>query len=468
MGDFDTDICVIGGGPAGIAAALEAAKSGVHVTLIDERPELGGQIYRRFPNEFQVNESELDKKYLDREYQEAKSLIKEVENYKGKIEKIVEAKVWGIFPNKEVVFILNEKNIKLKCRKLILSEGAYERPAPFPGWTLPGVYTAGGAQSLLKTQRVLPGKKFLLSGTGPLQLVLANQLVKVGAEVVAVLEASSQLNFKHLAALGRNIPLMKEGLDYLKNLRNAKVPFLKGHTIVEALGSDELEAAVYAKVDRDWKPIPGTEKEVEIDTVCLGYGFVSSTWLTQYCGCEHKYNDTLGCWVPVCDEKMETSVRGVYAAGDCAGVTGHLAALEEGRIAGISVSRELEAISQEEANKRYRPLVKKLMRVRKFQSAMNQISKIRPGLYSRLTDDTIICRCEEVTLGKVKEMLRYEGNIDLNAVKRMTRTGMGNCQGRMCMTAIADVIAIEKQVPQKDLGFVTYRPPAMPIPLKSF
>jgi len=465
---LDTELVVLGGGPAGMAAAVEAAENGVRVILIDEQQKLGGQIYRQFPDGFHVDKGELEKNYLDKDYLEGQELIEAVNYREDNIKVIKNSLVWGIFPEREIAFIHDEQSHTLKYQKLVLSEGTYERPIPFPGWTLPGVFTAGGAQSLLKNQRVLPGEKILLAGTGPLQLVLANQLLKGGAKVVAVLEASSSMGFKHLSAFIGQLRLVKEGIGYLKNLRRAKIPFLRGHAILEARGEEEVAEAVYAKLDDTWKPIPGTEETVEVDTICVGYGFISSIRLSYLCGCEHRYDNILGCWVPKYDENMETNIPGVFVAGDGAGVAGHLAAIEEGRLCGLNVAQQLGKITEKEAENRRFSTLRKLKGIRRFEDALNEMSAIRPGLYSRITDDTIICRCEEITAGEIRNIILHNENVDLTEIKEITRAGMGNCQGRMCMSAIAAMVSIEKSLPIEKLGRVTYRPPTKPIRLSTF
>lgn len=471
MGTLDTQIAVIGGGPAGIAAALEVAKSGVHVTLLEEGKKLGGQIYKQFPDGFTIDESCLDERCLDKNYFEGKQFINQIKNLSPNITIIENALVWGIFPEKEIVFIKNNKSNSLKCKKLILAEGAYERSIPFPGWTLPGVYTTGGAQTLLQTYRVLPGSKVLLSGTGPIQLVLANQLVRAGVEVVAVLESASildsvlKMKMKYMPSAIRQFDLIKDGIKYLKDLRKAKVPFLRSHAIIEVHGTDEVNTAIYAKLNSNWEPIPGTEKEVVVDAVCLGYGFISSTRLSNLSGCEHRYDSTLCCWIPKHNKHMETSVDGVFVAGDSAGVAGHLVAIEEGRLAGIRASRQLDAITQQEENRRISSILKKLKGLRGFEGVLNEACAIRPGLYSRITDDTTICRCEEVTAGEIRNISSFDRDIDLNEIKKITRAGMGYCQGRTCMSTIAAMVSIEKKIPIEEMGYLNYQEPTKPIRL---
>lgn len=459
----EVELAIIGTGPAGICAAIEAAKSNVPVTVIDENLKPGGQIYRQLMDSFVLtNENQLGKDYI-----QGQKLIRQLEHYSQKMELIEDALVWGIFGDNEVAFLRNGKDEGLKAQKLILAEGAYDRPMPFPGWTLPGIFTAGGALRMVKTERVLPGERILLTGTGPLQLVLATQLVQAGAEVISILEATSPTDiWRYLPQFWGQWELIKDGLHYLWKLRKGKVPHLVSHAIVEARGEQEVKEAVYARVDKDWKPIPGTEKTVEVDTICIGYGLIPSIRLSRLCGCEHKYEPRFGGWIPCHNETMETSLPGVFVAGDSAGIAGALVAMEEGRLAAIKVSQQLGYITKEEAQHRSLPIFKKLRGLRRFELALNEIYLIRSGLFTRITDDTIICRCEEITAGEIRQIIA-DGAIDIQEIKRLTRAGMGSCQGRMCESTIAQMISTETKRPLQEMGWFTPRPPVKPLPLGS-
>ena len=457
----EVELVIIGAGPAGICAAIEAAKSNVPVTVMDENLKPGGQIYRQLTYPFALT----DENQLGKDYIQGQKLIEQLEQYSQGIELIEDALVLGIFTGNEVAFLHKGKVEGLKAQKLILAEGAYDRPMPFPGWTLPGIFTAGGALRMVKTERVLPGKRILLTGTGPLQLVLATQLVQAGAEVISILEATSSTEvLKHLPQFWGQWELIKDGLHYLWQLRRGKISYLVSHAIIEARGKQEVKEAVYSKLDNDWKPIPGTEKTVEVDTICIGYGLIPSIRLSKLCGCEHKYEPCLEAWVPCHDENMETSLLGVFVAGDGAGIAGALVAMEEGRLAAIKASQQLGYITQEKAQHRSLPIFKKLRGLRRFELALNEIFSIRRGLFTRVPDETIICRCEEVTAGEIRQIIA-DGAIGIQEIKRLTRAGMGSCQGRMCESAIAQMISIETGRPVEEMGWSTPRPPVKPVPL---
>jgi len=217
-------------------------------------------------------------------------------------------------------------------------------------------------------------------------------------------------------------------------------------------------------VDRSWRPKPGTERTLPVDTICIGYGFVPSTEMTRIARCEHRYEPLLGGWIPVLTEDMETSVSGIYACGDCTGIAGSMVAMEGGRIAGLAAARSLGYISPEEAERRMAPSRKRLAGLQRLRRVLDEISMPRPGLYELAKDDTIVCRCEELTLKEIREAIQ-NGATDMNEVKRMTRMGMGNCQGRMCGPALQEIIAREKGVPPQDIAYLNPRPPVKPVPL---
>lgn len=460
----EAELAIIGAGPAGISSAIEAAKSGVQVVLIDENARPGGQIYRQLADGFAVkNERQMGKDYV-----EGKKLLEEFEKHRQKIELIENALIWGIFEEKQLMFVRGDNNETLKPQKLILSEGAYDRPMPFPGWTLPGVFTAGGVLRMVKTERVLPGRKILLAGTGPLQLVLANQLAQAGAEVVSIVEAaSSATGLKYFHKFWGQWQIMADAWRYLRGVQRAKIPILTSHAIIEARGENGVEEAVYARIDKDWKPIPGTEKAVKVDTISMGYGLISSTRLSRLCGCKHEYKPNLGGWVPYHDENMETDLPGVFVAGDCAGVLGALVAVEEGRLASIKACKELGRITDNEAQSRSSSILRKLRGLRRFEWALSQMFVIPKGGVSRITDDTIVCRCKEITAGEIRESIA-SGATSMGEIKRFTMAGMGYCQGRICENTIAEILSLATNQSMEAVGFFTPRPPVKPLTMDIF
>ena len=346
-----------------------------------------------------------------------------------------------------------------------MASGAYDRPVPFPGWTLPGVLTAGGAQTMIKLQRVLPGKNILFAGTGPLQLVVANQALDGGAKVEALLEAGKIDSWtKLIKGFSSHWGLLTDGLHYVRGIHKAGVPILRGHVIIEARGDSRVEEAVIAEVDSDWRPFAKTRRTLKVDTICLGYGLVPSIELTRLAGCRHRYEPFLGGWIPERNKDMQTSVGGVFAVGDGAGVAGSAVAMLEGRIAGVTVAESLDRISSREALQRKKPYLKEKKKIQSLRDALDRISYPRPGLYELADDDTIICRCEELTLGDIKNAIG-SGTVEMNELKRITRMGMGRCQGRMCAPVVQEIIAGLTQIPAAKIEYLNQRPPTKPIPV---
>jgi NADPH-dependent 2,4-dienoyl-CoA reductase/sulfur reductase-like enzyme len=457
----DLELVILGSGPAGLAAAIEAAKVGVSVTVLDENARPGGQIYRQLNAGFTVSAPDV----LGHDYQRGQELLAEFGSIADRVEYLDDTLVWALSPERELAFLRRGESRSVRYGQLVIAVGAYDRPVPFPGWTLPGVFTAGGAQRLVKTQRVLPGEKILLAGTGPLQLAVANQIVDAGGTVEAIVEAG---NIDRWMSLARGAwgqwSLIADAWRYWSGIRKAGIPLWREHIITEARGDGRVEEAVVARVDQDWRPVPGTARTLAVDAVCVGYGFVPSVELTRLAGCEHRYDPLLGGWIPVRGDTMATSVPNVYAAGDCAGVAGSFVAIEEGRIAGLAIAQALGRLSGDEATRRMEPCRERLAGLTRLRRTLDEISMPRPGLYELGTDDTILCRCEEITLGEIKAALEA-GVTDMNEVKRVTRMGMGNCQGRMCGPALQEIIARERGVSPAEIGPLNPRPPIRPVPI---
>jgi NADPH-dependent 2,4-dienoyl-CoA reductase/sulfur reductase-like enzyme len=461
-----TELAVIGAGPAGLEAALAAAEAGVEVVLIDRYSRPGGQYFRQ-PLEASTGS-------LPAEAQALFQRLAGVANLRW----LGDTLVWGAFPADSAAgWLLTlagpEGPPRLQAETLVLATGAYDRPMAFPGWTLPGVMTDGAAQTLLKSQRVLPGRRFLLSGSGPLQLALAAQLVQAGAEVVAVLEGttiSARTWLSHSLGLWGQGARLAEGWRYWRTLRQAKVPYRFGWAVVEACGQDEVEAAIIAQLDDHWQPLAATHQVVQVDTVLLGYGFLPATQLSRLLNCRHQLNLAAGGPIPSRDEWLQTSCAGVYAAGDGAGLGGVAVARLEGRLAGLAAARRLGRLNDAAARAAAAAVNAALKRERRFAALLGRLCTPGPGLYTLATPETPLCRCEEVRLADIQRAVQ-DGAQTINEVKGATRAGMGNCQGRMCgeLVARAMVQALDRPGDLADrleaAGSFSVRPPLEPLPL---
>ncbi|MDF2548481.1 MAG: pyridine nucleotide-disulfide oxidoreductase [Anaerosolibacter sp.] len=325
-------IVVIGAGPAGLSAAIEAAKAGAKVLVIDENLKPGGQLFKQIHKFFGSRVHKAGVRGMDI----GRQLLEETKNLG--IEVWLDTEVCGIDQTKNIWAIRNkDTSVNIRAEKVIVASGATENAVRFPGWTLPGVMGAGAAQTMINTNHVLPGKKILMVGSGNVGVIVSYQLLQAGAEVVGIIEAAPQLG-------GYGVHTAK--------VRRAGVPFYTAHTIKRAMGDHCVAGAEIVGLDAGWNPIPGTEKVLKIDTICLATGLTPLTELAWIAGCEFTYIPELGGHVPIHDLHMESTVKGIYIAGDISGVEEASTAMEEGRLAGISAAADLGCYTAEEKRKR--------------------------------------------------------------------------------------------------------------------
>jgi NADPH-dependent 2,4-dienoyl-CoA reductase/sulfur reductase-like enzyme len=459
----EVEVAIVGAGPGGLGAALEASEAAAEVVLIDEYATLGGHYYKQVPDAFRVKRLDAESE----EYVEGAELVERVKA--SRIEFLPSTLVWSVFRDGTLGLYREERTEELRGKKLILAPGAQEMPVAFPGWTLPGVMMGGAAQALLVTQRVLPGHRVVMAGVGPLQLKVASQLLEAGATVVDILEASGtppvsmQNALRSMGHWGK----MRQGMKYWLKLKKSRTPYHHSHVPVRALGEEQLEAVVVAQVNEDWQVVPGTERTLEADALCLSYGFVPSSQLTRLLGCRLDYNERAGGWVTWHDADQQTDFAGVYVAGEVGGIGGADVALEEGRIAGLAAARALGKPGANGRQNQEREAGKRLARAKRFAEVTAGMMQLKPALIDLITDDTILCRCENVTAEQVIETIGFEGDFTLRGVKVHTRAGMGPCQGRMCSHLIARLIAKKTGTALESIHPDTAQAPIKPVPLRA-
>ncbi|MFD5142066.1 NAD(P)/FAD-dependent oxidoreductase [Streptomyces sp. NPDC058401] len=446
-----SDLAVVGAGPAGLAAAVAAAGLGLRVTLLDAGERPGGQYFRHpAPGLGAARPEALHHGWSDFASREA-ALRGHVAA--GRITYLSQHHVWTVTPESSV-WILHavvgpdEAPAAVRARAVLIATGAYERQLPFPGWTLPGVVGAGGAQAMLKGGLVLPGRRVVVAGSGPLLLAVAGSLAAAGARVPAVVEAAAYTGYAaHVPALLRNPGKLAEGATYGGALLRHGVRLLTRHAVTEAHGTGRVEAVTVARLDRDWRPVPGTGRRIPCDAVAVGHGLVPQLELATGLGCATRPSPDATVALEL-DAEQRTSVPGVWSAGETGGIGGAQLALVEGEIAAHSVAgRPVPA-----------RLVRTRTRLRAFAAAMAGAHRPGPGWTGWLREDTDVCRCEEVPAGRIREAVEDLGARDARTVKLLTRAGMGWCQGRMCGPAVAALAGTD---PAPDR-----RPLSCPVPLR--
>jgi NADPH-dependent 2,4-dienoyl-CoA reductase/sulfur reductase-like enzyme len=458
------DVLVLGGGPAGLAAAAAAAEAGADVVLVDERGKLGGQYYKQPAEQLTVDEQRLDRQYRD-----GRALVRRVE--RAGVTVLKGAAVWAAFAPDHLLAAGSDERWVLRPRSLVLATGAYERGVPVPGWTLPGVVTTGAAQTLLRSTQVAPGRRVLVSGNGPLNLQVAAELTRAGVTVVALAELADlrrpSLAGAHLRMASTAPRLVRDGAGYLATLARARVPVLHGAAVVRVEGSDHVQRATVARLDATGRPVAGTERSFEVDAVCVGFGFLPSNEVARSLGCRHSYDEVRGCLTVDHAPDGRTSVAGVRVVGDSAAVAGAKVAQAVGLLAGAAAAQEcghpLPAALQQEVSRAER------LRERheRFQAALWRVYRA-PVLVDQLAEpETVACRCESLTLRQITEAVDASAAAagSAGALKRVTRAGMGKCQGRYCGPLLTTVVARRTGRPVDELAGFAPQVPYKPVPI---
>lgn len=334
-GTIRVQVAVVGGGPAGLMAASTAAKYGARVVLMDEKSAPGGQLFKQIHKFFGSEHHWAGVRGMEI----GRRLLEEADRVGVQV--LLDTSVWGIFPScrgiggRIAAAVRTERKI-VEAERVVLATGAGENPLAFEGWTLPGVMGAGAAQTMINVHRVRPGTRALVVGAGNVGLIVAYQLLQTGIDVVALVEAKPRIG-------GYRVHAAK--------LKRTGVPILTAHTVLEARGGEGVEQAVIAQVDERFAPMPGTEIELSVDLICIAVGLSPAAELCRVADCRMAFMGALGGYVPVHDRNMETSVPGLYVAGDVAGIEEASTAMEEGRLVGVAAAESLGLIGREQAEK---------------------------------------------------------------------------------------------------------------------
>lgn len=445
------DLVVIGAGPAGMAAAAQAAELGLSVAVLDEQPRAGGQIYRDVDRVAAIRGDMLGKDYTHGATLTAGLHHEAVDHVAGAV-------VWAIEEGFCISYTRDGRGAQIDADRILLATGALERPMPIPGWTLPGVMTAGAGQILLKQSGVL-AQNAVLIGSGPLIYLIAAQMVRAGTPPAAMIETQARGDMiraaRHVGGALRGWPYIAKGLKMLAEIKRARVPRFTGATRIAIEGEGKAEAVTFTSKSRT--------RRIACDTVFLHHGVVPNTQAARSLGISHTWHAAQNCFVPALDEWGQSDAAGVFMAGDGAGIGGARAAENTGRLAALKVAEETGRLSTRERDRKAAPL----------RTALSREMAVRPfldaayppyGAALHPADGTTICRCEEVTAGDIRGYVKL-GCIGPNQTKAFGRAGMGPCQGRYCGLTVTALLAEANGQSPDETGYYRIRPPLKPVTL---
>jgi NADPH-dependent 2,4-dienoyl-CoA reductase/sulfur reductase-like enzyme len=447
------DLVVIGAGPAGMAAAAVAAEAGVGTVLLDENAGPGGQIYRA------ITSTPLKQKnLLGDDYWRGEDLVRRFQLSGATCRP--RCSVWSLRATADGVEIgtLDAHGAQMiAARHAIVATGAMERPFPIPGWTLPGVMTAGAAQTLLKASGLTPDGEVVIAGSGPLLYLYARQLIAAGAAPKLILDTTPKGNW---ARAWRHVPeflasrYIRKGLGLLADVRR-KVPIIRNVTGLRAEGDDRVREIV-------WQTSQG-EARRQVDLLLLHQGVVPTINLWSAAGCISRWNDVQACWHADIDAWGQSSEPNIFIAGDGAGIGGAEIAAMRGLLAGLQVahhSGRVSAASRDQEARAAQQALAGYQRGRVFLDAL-----YRPADWVRRpVGETIVCRCEEISAAQIIDVTK-QGCSGPNQMKAYIRCGMGPCQGRQCSLTVTELMAREKAVDPAAIGHFRLRPPIKPLTL---
>lgn len=473
---MNADLLIVGAGPAGLAAAELASSYDLSVLIVDEQFRPGGQIFRQPPNGFEV------KKWLeDSIYKEGKSVLSSVSK-NDKIQWRLGATILGVFSGEDnssatdeisVVIDNGETVEELTTRYLLFATGCHDMATAFPGWNLPGVMATGGIQAFVKSQQIVPGERFLFVGTHPLQLIVADQIIQAGGDVVEVVFAQKFTQLftvlKNPSTLykfgGKFFFLAKSIFRLIKH--GVRISFQQ--TVINAEGDKKLNAVNLASIDKNGIIQKGHTRNIQVDRLGTCFNFLASSELARQSGVNCQWDSKAGGWILECKEWMETNINNISVAGEITGVAGADAALEKGRLAALGFLLASGHVTEEKAKSLAEPIRKRLKSFNEFAKILHDLSYPGDLLEQLLSNNVNICKCECISVGDIKNTLSSNDFIGSgSAMKLISRSGMGLCQGRYCNYYITKILSEHTGRVEEDVKPFTAQFPAKPVSISKF
>lgn len=450
------DAVVIGGGPAGLMAAVAARRHGASVALLDDNPAAGGQVYRAPPPGF-AREAGASPEQVDGD--RLRALLAKC----GAVT-LFAHRVWSVGPGFRIDAVGPEGPLALTAPRLIIATGTSERVVPFPGWTLPGVIGLAAATIMLKSQRMLPGRTTVVAGCGPLLLAVAAGILKGGGRVVAIVDTAGRREWlARIPAMLSRPDLVARGARWLAAIRAARVPVLSYHALRAVREESDGLRVVVGSVRADGSPEGRDERTFTADCVAVGNGLTPANDVSRVLRAQHRYDAARGGWIAATDSCGRTSVPGLYVVGDGAGIAGAAAAEHHGELAGLAALHDLGRLPAADFARESAAARRRYDKARRFGSAMAGLMAIRPAQVAAIPGDTIVCRCEDVTRAEIESAMD-DGAHEVNQVKAWTRCGMGPCQGRTCADVVGELVAL-RTGGREAAGYFTGRLPLRPVSL---